>query len=91
MSSSIPAVPAPTQTRYPWKATLRTALAFVAGAAVAAPGLYSAVTNQSPEHATGWGLTALAVSSGITRLMANPFVNLWLTKVGLGATPSTGL
>jgi|GEM_PF-6542053 hypothetical protein len=86
--SEQPIVPVPTQTRYPWKATLRTALAFIGGAAIAAPGLYTAVTNQSPEAATGWGLTALAVSSAITRIMANPFVNLWLSKVGLGATPA---
>jgi hypothetical protein len=86
--SEQPVVPVPSQTRYPWKATARTGLAFIVGAAVAAPGLYTAVTNQSPEQATGSGLVALTISAAITRLMANPFVNLWLTKVGLGATPS---
>lgn len=75
------------QTRYPWRATLRTAVAFVGGGAAAAPVLFTAVTNQSPETATGAGLTALAVSAAITRLMANPFVNEWLTKAGLGAEP----
>jgi putative N-acetylmannosamine-6-phosphate epimerase len=86
--SEQPIIPVPSQTRYPWKATLRTALAFIVGAAIAAPGLYEAVTDQSADHATGWGLTALVISSAITRLMANPFVNLWLSKVGLGATPT---
>jgi len=86
--SEQPIVPVPTQSRYPWKATLRTVLAFVGGGAIAAPALYTAVTNQSPEQATGAGLTALLISAAITRLMANPFVNLWLTKVGLGATPA---
>lgn len=76
-----------TQTRYPWRATLRTVVAFIGGAAAAAPVLYTAVTNHSPETATGAGLTALLVSAAITRLMANPFVNEWLTKAGLGATP----
>lgn len=76
------------QTRHPWRATVRTALAFVGGAAAGAPGLYTAVTNQSPEAATGAGLTALVVSAAITRVMANPFVNEWLTKFGLGAEPS---
>lgn len=76
-----------TQTRYPWRATARTAVAFIGGAAAAAPGLYSAVTNQNPETATGAGLTALLVSAAITRAMAHPFVNEWLTKAGLGATP----
>jgi hypothetical protein len=77
------------QTRYPWRATARTALAFVSGAAVAAPVLYTAVTNESPEAATGAGLTALLVSAAITRVMAVPFVNEWLTKAGLGAEPKT--
>ena len=76
-----------TQTKYPWRATARTALAFVTGAAVSAPVLYTAVTNESPEQATGAGLTALAVSAAITRVMAVPFVNEWLTRVGLGAEP----
>lgn len=75
------------QTKYPWRATVRTALAFVGGAAAAAPVLYTAVTNESPEAATGAGLTALAVSAAITRVMAVPFVNEWLTKLGLGAEP----
>lgn len=86
--SEQPVVPVPSQTRYPWKATLRTVLAFVVGGALAAPALFTAVTNQSPEQATGAGLVALTISAAVTRLMANPFVNLWLTKVGLGATPA---
>lgn len=75
------------QTKYPWRATVRTALAFIGGAAVAAPVLYTAVTNESPEAATGAGLVALSVSAAITRVMAVPFVNEWLTKAGLGAEP----
>jgi hypothetical protein len=75
------------QTKYPWRATVRTALAFIGGGAASAPGLYTAVTNSSPEQATGAGLTALVVSAAITRLMAHPFINEWLTKAGLGAEP----
>lgn len=78
---------ATSQTRYPWRATVRTALAFVTGAAAAAPVLYTAVTNENPEAATGAGLLALSVSAAVTRVMAVPFVNEWLTKVGLGAEP----
>jgi len=77
-----------TQTRYPWRATARTALAFITGAAVAAPVLFTAVTNESPEAATGAGLLALTVSAAITRVMAVPFVNEWLTKAGIGAAPA---
>lgn len=78
-----------TQTRYPWRATARTALAFISGAAAAAPVLYTAVTNESPEAATGAGLIALSVSAAVTRVMAVPYVNDWLTRAGLGATPKT--
>lgn len=78
------------QTRYPWRATVRTALAFITGAAAAAPILYTAVTNENPEAATGAGLLALSVSAAVTRVMAVPFVNEWLTKLGLGAEPKPG-
>jgi hypothetical protein len=76
-----------TQTRHPWRATARTALAFITGAALSAPVLYAAVTNESPEAATGAGLLALSVSAAVTRVMAVPFVNEWLTRAGLGAEP----
>ena len=76
-----------TQTRYPWRATARTGLAFITGAALSAPVLYTAVTNESPEAATGAGLLALSISAAVTRVMAVPFVNEWLTKAGLGAEP----
>jgi hypothetical protein len=78
-----------TQTRYPWRATARTALAFITGAALSAPVLYTAVTNESPEAATGAGLLALTISASVTRVMAVPFVNEWLTRIGLGASPVT--
>jgi hypothetical protein len=82
--------PATTQTRHPWRATARTALAYITGAALAAPALYTAVTNESPEQATGAGLLALTISSAITRVMAVPFVNECLTRAGLGAGPKHG-
>lgn len=78
-----------TQTRHPWRATARTGLAVITGAALAAPALYTAVTNQSPEHATGAGLMALTISAAVTRVMAVPFVNELLTRAGLGAAPKT--
>ena len=75
------------QTKYPWRATARTALAFITGAALSAPVLYTAVTNESPEAATGAGLMALTISAAVTRVMAVPFVNEWLGKLGLSAEP----
>lgn len=76
-----------TQTKHPWRATARTIIEFGTGAAVAAPVLYTAVTNQDPAQATGAGLTALIVAGAITRVMNTPFVDQWLTRFGLGATP----
>jgi hypothetical protein len=78
----------PTQSAYPWRATLRTALAFVIGVAPLAPVLWAAATGHDAAAATGWGATALAVCAGITRLMAVPQVNAFLTRIGLGATPN---
>ena len=75
------------QTKYPWRATARTALACITGAALSAPVLYTAVTNESPEAATGAGLMALTISAAVTRVMAVPFVNEWLGKLGLSAEP----
>ena len=75
------------QTKYPWRATARTVLAFITGAALSAPVLYTAVTNESPEAATGAGLMALTISAAVTRVMAVPFVNEWLGKLGLSAEP----
>ena len=77
----------PTQTAHPWKATLRTIVSVVVSLAAAAPIIYTAITDQSPELATGAFATALAVSAAITRLMALPVVNALLTKIGLGAAP----
>lgn len=77
----------PTQTSHPWKATLRTIVSVVLSLAAAAPVIFTAITDQSPELATGAFATALAASAAITRLMALPVINDLLTKIGLGATP----
>jgi hypothetical protein len=73
-----------TQTRYPWRATLRTVLAFVVGLAAS-----WAVVIQAAGVDPGleWVSASVAVAAGVTRIMAVPFVNEWLTKAGLGATP----
>jgi hypothetical protein len=73
-----------TQTRYPWRATLRTAIAFVVGLAAS-----WAVVIQAAGVDPGleWVSVSVAAAAGVTRIMAVPFVNEWLTKAGLGATP----
>lgn len=77
----------PTQVRYPWKATLRTAIAFILPLAAGAPLIYQAAFAHDPAAATGIGASILAIAAGITRLMALPVVNDALTKIGLGSTP----
>ena len=77
----------PTQTSYPWRATVRTALAFVLGVAPLAPALWAAASGGEPAAAGSLAAAALGVCAGITRLMAVPAVNAFLTRYGLGATP----
>lgn len=72
------------QTKYPWRATARTVLAFVLGLAAS-----WAVVIQAAGVDPGleWVSASVAVAAGVTRVMAVPFVNEWLTKLGLGAEP----
>lgn len=78
---------AATQTRYPWRATIRSVLQFGLPLAGIAPEIYQAATLHDPATATGWTVTALAIAGGITRVMNLPGVNAALTKIGLGAEP----
>lgn len=79
MTSVEPVKPAPTQTRYPWKATLRTILAALPLVPIIAVALG---VDTLP-----WVVAAVGFIGGITRVMAIPEINAWLTSVGLGATP----
>ena len=76
-------IPTPTQTRHPWRATLRTVVAILLGLATLLPYVV-ADANIPTEGAVG---QALAVSALVTRIMAIPAVNAWLTQFGLGASP----
>lgn len=87
----------PTQTVHPWKATLRTAVAVIIGVGVVAPTALGIFQDQLggyiPPEVMAWivwavGL-AVAVSLTVTRIMAIPQVNAWLTSIGLGATPKS--
>lgn len=75
------------QTKYPWRATLRTAIAFIVGLA-ASWGVVIGALNVDP--GLEWVTASIAIASAITRLMAVPFVNERLTKFGLGAEPKKG-
>lgn len=78
-----PGTPSPTQVRHPWRATVRTILAAVVGLATLLPYVLTD-TNVG----TGVAVTqALAIAGVVTRIMAAPGMNEWLTSVGLGPTP----
>lgn len=81
-------VATPTQTVHPWRATLRTTLEWVIGAAAMAPLIYQAITESDPAAATGWAAVALGITAAVTRVAALPAVNALLSRIGLGATPN---
>ena len=87
-----------TQEEYPWRATLRTIVAYIVVAlpvyAIGVPILMDEVGEYLPEGAVAW-LTASALFVGglvatVTRIMAIPSVNEALGNVGLSASPSGG-
>lgn len=69
-----------TQVKRPWRATVRTVFQGAVGAAALSPAVYSAATHHDPAAATGWAATGLAVSAGVTRVMALPGVERWLRR-----------
>jgi hypothetical protein len=77
-----------TQQRHPLRATFRTALAVLLGAASASPFVVAILD----EELSGWTLLGVggqvvAVSSIVTRVMALPVVDSLLERVGLGSAP----
>jgi hypothetical protein len=63
---------------------MRTALAVIIGVAPVVPVIVDAAGVQG----YGWAVAVVAVAAGITRIIAVPAVNAWLTRAGLGAAPS---
>ena len=86
----------PTQVKYPWRAALRTVLAYLVAAGIVVPAVWSIAQDTlagylSPEVITAAAWTVgliVAVSAFVTRVIAIPKVNAWLTKLGVGATPA---
>jgi len=89
----------PTQSAHPWRATLRTAIAVgiptVLGLLVVLPEIIQVILDElgetMPDGLRLWLVAAasliVAISSAVTRIMAIPGVNAWLTSLGLGASP----
>lgn len=69
-----------TQTKYPWRTTLRSVLQFTVGLAALAPFIVAAINDGNTEAATGLTAGVLAVSGAVTRLMALPKVNDFLAR-----------
>jgi len=61
-----------TQTAYPWRATIRTAFAFLIGLAAAWALIIQAA---GIDPGLEWASTSLAIAAGITRVMALPAVD----------------
>jgi hypothetical protein len=81
--------PAPTQTRYPWRATLRTVVA----AAVSLLSLLPVIAATARVDAVPVVAQVLVVAGTITRILAIPGVDDWLRRYlpFLAASPtSTG-
>lgn len=72
------------QSKYPWRATIRTLVAFVVGLA-ASWGLVIGALDVDP--GLEWVTVSVAIAGAVTRLMAVPFVNEWLGRLGLAAEP----
>ena len=68
---------APTQVRFPWRTTIRSGFQFVVGLAPMVPLIVHA--SGIPEGTVGVG-GAIAISAGVTRVMALPQVDLFLQR-----------
>lgn len=85
----------PTQTAFPWRATLRTALQVGLALGGVLASIWVIVADELGAWLTpdvqAWiaGAVALVVagSAALARIMAIPAVNRWLTRLGLGAEP----
>lgn len=84
---------AATQTRYPWRAVIRTVVEAILALAAAAPLLYVAVTDSSGEAATGAGAVFLAVAAAITRVFNLPAVDSFIRRFlpWLAPDPARGI
>ena len=84
-------VPPPTQVEHPWKATLRTFIQALLALTAVWTSIDLILTDYLNEVGWDWAipylLIASSVAAAISRIMAIPVVNGWLTKLGLGATP----
>jgi hypothetical protein len=78
MTEQTPEPVPPTQVKHPWQATVRTVFQTIVALAAALPFLVKEA-GLNPD-AWPWLATALVVAGVITRVMANPRVELFLQR-----------
>lgn len=69
--------PTPTQTRHPWRATLRTTVAALVGLAAILPAIEGTVHLS---QLWPWFAGVLAVAATMTRILAIPAVEAWIRE-----------
>lgn len=69
-----PAPQPPTQVQYPWRATIRTAFAAIVGALSLLPAVAFGLHIDTVPQV----IQVIAVTSGITRVLAMPVVHDWM-------------
>ena len=69
-----------TQGAHPWRAVIRTAFALIVAMSAMAPLIYQAVAQAEPGAATGAAAGLLAIAGAITRVLALPVVDEFLTR-----------
>lgn len=86
------AVATTTQSKHPWRATIRTGFAVLVGLAALTPFVLDAISNGDPASLGPGAATALSVSAAITRVMALPMVEQFIARFlpWLAADPSSG-
>ena len=82
------------QSKYPWRATIRTLFAFLVGVGPLLPAIVAAADDAGVPGAAGVSAGALAVTGVVTRVLAIPGVNDLLQRSGalawLAAEPRIG-
>lgn len=64
----------PTQSRHPWRATVRTVFAAIVGLAL----IFPVIVDHLGVASVPWVAATLGVIATVTRLLAIPVVNDWL-------------
>lgn len=73
---------------YPWQRALRTAFTTILTVLPLVPQVIAIIQGEwDAEWLTAVGVQAVAINTVLTRIIAIPAVNTFLTKIGLGSVP----